>query len=583
MHSIIHIGASEGSRLAEWLKGDARRIVLVEPNPVLAERLRQAASGHSHVKVVEAAVAAEPGSCELLEYNLPQASGLHEPIELKRLFPGLKLLHRHPISTISPQQLMAEYGPAKGDVPVHLILHAPGEEHAILQALMENDQLSRVSELCVTSSTVPHQPDTPPVEQTLGALKDYGFELTEHDAKDPDWQTWTLRLSPLKRRMVTLQQTFNEQLAQQEGRETRLQQELKAAREALDASQKARAEAEKAVAEHQQVTTQAQQTAQQRDVSLREVEQQLEQEQAAHKATTAAWEESREQLQQRTRKTEKQQQELVALQEKNQQLESDTQAIKQQVDAATTENAKLQKMLDGASAQNKKLQAENLTLEEGLKNTNRSLKQAEESRQASETTQQLEKVKQALKEEQVAHQATSGSLEEKKHQFMRRKQQAEKLQADLENLKKEAVRLESENKKLKQKSQALEEAQKKAREHQEKGQKAHQETAKLLEDHKGWLNNRTKKNAELQGIIEQKTKELENLRSQMRNFEELKQKLKKAECKAAERQEQVTELAETNRKITCDSQKLNERMSGLEKELIKAETQMATIKTLMLD
>lgn len=239
MHTIIHIGAGEGSCLAEWLQGDARHIVLVEPNPVLAERLRQAASGHSHVNVVEAAVAAEPGPCELFEYNLPQASGLHEPTALKRLFPGLRLLQSHAVTAISPQQLMTEHGPAEDDAQAQLFLHAPGEEHAILQMLMEDDQLSRVAELSISASAAPCHSAVPPIEQTLQALKDYGFALLEHEASDPDWQCWTLHLNPLKRRLVNQQRAYDEHLLQAQERHdkdaealSRLDRQLRLAKEA---------------------------------------------------------------------------------------------------------------------------------------------------------------------------------------------------------------------------------------------------------------------------------------------------------------------------------------------------------------
>ncbi|WP_043488391.1 hypothetical protein [Halomonas halodenitrificans] len=191
MHTIIHIGAGEGSRLAEWLQADARRIVLVEPHPVLAERLRQAASDHSHVEVVEAAVAAASGSCELLEYNLPQASGLHEPTELKRLFPGLRLLQRHAVTATSARRLMAEHGPDEDEAPIHLELHAPGEGHAILQALMEDDQLSRVTQLCISAAVVSCHAAMPPIEHYLK------FGTEERRNPGPDFDTdWYLTSYP---------------------------------------------------------------------------------------------------------------------------------------------------------------------------------------------------------------------------------------------------------------------------------------------------------------------------------------------------------------------------------------------------
>lgn len=41
MHTILNIGAGQASELLEWLEAGAEHIVLVEPNPELAEQLRQ--------------------------------------------------------------------------------------------------------------------------------------------------------------------------------------------------------------------------------------------------------------------------------------------------------------------------------------------------------------------------------------------------------------------------------------------------------------------------------------------------------------------------------------------------------------
>jgi hypothetical protein len=75
---------------------------------------------------------------------------------------------------------------------------------------------------------------------------------------------------------------------------------------------------------------------------------------------------------------------------------------------------------------------------------------------------------------------------------------------------------------------------------------------------------------------------LEEEKEQRRLLEHFKAESKKFEKRAMERQEQVNELAERNRKLSRDNSRLNERQELLEKELTKAEAQINTINDLLL-
>lgn len=357
MHTIIHIGAGEGACLAEWLQGNAQRIVLVEPHPVLAERLRGAALGHSHVDVVEAAVAGKAGTGELLEYNLPQASGLHEPGELKKLFPGLRLLQRYPVTLVSPLWLFEEYCLEDKQAVIRLVLHAPGEEDAIIQALKQSDRLSRVSELRLSASTVPFRSDAPKIEQSLACLETYGFELVDHNTEDPDWQTWTLHLDPLKRELVHLQQALEAQRTEQQENEKKLRQRLqKAQAESSELKQKCadtakqhdeQAKARKAAeAKHAELDR--------AHTALQQTHGQLEQ---THDSLTSRFEETRQKLEQTHGWFLKRKQQAEAQAGQLQELEAER-------DTLAAENTQLKKRLDDLNRQLKaQQQGENTTQE----------------------------------------------------------------------------------------------------------------------------------------------------------------------------------------------------------------------------
>lgn len=249
MDVILHIGAGLGGQLEEWLASGAQRIVLFEPHPGLAKRLTSACERQPSVSVVPVAIAAEAGACSLEEYNLPEANSLRAPTALNQLFPGLKHINDYPVQAITPQQMMTEYGPAD-NASASLVIEAPGEAHAILQPLMENDLLDRFAELHVSMTVAPCYEGSVSAEQTLDALSDYGFDVVRHDDQDPDWPDWMLQRNPLKVELKKLQHRLSEaeqekaqagqysrqiekQLAEQQEERKTLEQEYKKQQQVL--------------------------------------------------------------------------------------------------------------------------------------------------------------------------------------------------------------------------------------------------------------------------------------------------------------------------------------------------------------
>lgn len=203
MHTVLHIGAGNASELPEFLNSGAEKIILVEPNPDLAKQLRQRTAQHPEVSVVEAAITSSSASNQLQEFNLPEACSLHPVTGLNSMFPGLKVNSTHTVETLSPEQFLSEHVPHVGQRAL-LAIQAPGEEHAILQALIKTDQLKQFSELHVNANPKPYYQGSVAAESTLQALIDYGYEITDENQQDPDWPCWKLVRNPLKDQLVTL-------------------------------------------------------------------------------------------------------------------------------------------------------------------------------------------------------------------------------------------------------------------------------------------------------------------------------------------------------------------------------------------
>ena len=233
MHTILHIGAGQASDLPELLKTGAENITLVEPNPELAEQLRQRTAKHPEVTVVEAAVTTNSANNQLQEFNLSEASSLHPATGLKTIFPGLKVNATHTVETLSPDQLLAKHGPQQGRKAL-LAIEVPGEEHALLKSLMNTDQLKGFSELRLNANPTPYFKGSVAAENTLQALVDYGYQVTDDNQLDPDWPSWQLARDPLKDQIDTLRSKNGELTAS-----------IKQLKEALQETQQQKAEAVK--------------------------------------------------------------------------------------------------------------------------------------------------------------------------------------------------------------------------------------------------------------------------------------------------------------------------------------------------
>lgn len=210
MHTILHVGAGQSKELPQLLDSGAEKIILVEPNPVLAEQLRLKTAEITQVTVVEAAITNSPANDQLHEYNLSEASSMYPATGLKTLFPGLKLSATHTVATVRPEQLLAEHGPQSGQLAL-LHIQVPGGEHALLQTLINTDQLKHFSDLRVNANPKPYYLGSVAAKETLEALVDYGYEITDENLQDPDWPSWHLTRNPLKDQISFLQ-AQNEQL-----------------------------------------------------------------------------------------------------------------------------------------------------------------------------------------------------------------------------------------------------------------------------------------------------------------------------------------------------------------------------------
>lgn len=305
MPMILHIGAGQASELPQWRKSDATRIVLVEPNPILAQQLRHKAADDATLTIVEAAVTPSSANTQLYEYNLPEANSLRPATGLKRLFPGLKTTATHSVATLTPTQLLADYGPAQGE-RAQLVLQTPGEEGAILKELIETGQLNQFQQLHLYANPEPYYQGSIAAKDILQQLTEAGFDITDVNQQDPDWPHWQLTRHPLKDQLISLQEetaTLKQQLEEARQQAKKAQQNEQKRQQQLEKQLAEQKQQEGELEEHKKWQQQLRKERDTLKQQLEDAHQQAEQNEkqhkdqlAEHKAQQEAQEKKRQQL-----------------------------------------------------------------------------------------------------------------------------------------------------------------------------------------------------------------------------------------------------------------------------------------------
>ncbi len=229
LNTIFHIGAGAGEELPLYLTSDAEHIVLVEPNPNLAETLRKRGSNDSRAQVLELAITDDPALTTLTEYNIPEADSLYRPTEVQKLYPGLRIAAHHDVETKSPQWLLQQH-PLIGDRNM-LVIQAPGAEMALVQAVLNNDQIDKFCTIDLTMPEKPYYQGSFGAGDVVPLISDRGYNIEKIQSQNPDWQRYILNRGPKAQKIIALQSELDSLTKKLQASEQKVQ-ELQAERSA---------------------------------------------------------------------------------------------------------------------------------------------------------------------------------------------------------------------------------------------------------------------------------------------------------------------------------------------------------------
>lgn len=397
LDTILHIGAGEGEELPTYLASNAKRIILVEPNPKLAKALRQESTQDERVQVLELAITDDTELNQLTEYNLPEAASLYRPTGLRDLYPGLRVIAEHPVTTWAPEKLLEEY-PLHGDQNL-LVVQAPGAELAILKPLTKAKQIDAVSHIWLSCPREAHYANSGRADDVLAELERAIYQIKAEHHSQSDWPQWHLVWNPVARKAQDLElekQALTEALENSKSSLDTVKFELSEARKQFDHEQQAR-QTQKQELSTRLEKVQAQQA---------ELEQQLNQ---AHESKKAVEQKSKDQDQ----KLEQQKQVNAELTQQRDQLGKQAEDLKTERDQARQQleitKAELKQAQDAKQQQQKtREQAEKCVedLAKKVKQLEQQLSEAQAGqKQINELKQRIEYLfdQQGLQLEQAAN------------------------------------------------------------------------------------------------------------------------------------------------------------------------------------
>ncbi|MDV2857243.1 hypothetical protein [Oceanimonas sp. CAM02] len=205
IHTLVHIGA--GNRLAEYRQLNCQKLVLIEPLPARAERLRRLTADMPNTEVWELAISSRGNNqpAILTEYNLADYSSLHLTNSLPLLYPGIRETNRHKVTTLTPAAMLERLQLPKNEQH-KLVVEAPGEEAAIIAALAQCKQLHYFTQLQMSLPTQPFFQISNSPAQLTEQLQQEGFSLNSQNNEDSDISIQEWRLNPLKPQVDSLNQ-----------------------------------------------------------------------------------------------------------------------------------------------------------------------------------------------------------------------------------------------------------------------------------------------------------------------------------------------------------------------------------------
>lgn len=230
--TVLQIGVGDGLAFDAIRATQARRTVLVEPNPDLLEGLELAADG-ARVRCVTAALSTEPGKVLLRQFNFAVLSGLSAPSKaMTAVFPGLTQIDLLEVEAVTLTVLLDVLA-AKAEEANLLVIETPEAATRVIGALLEADKATLFSDIVLRNPAEALFEGTTPIEALVARLSEAGFRVVDRDESDITLPRVHLHIDRVALQLRALEASA----AEARERAAQLEVDLKKARSGRDAAQ----------------------------------------------------------------------------------------------------------------------------------------------------------------------------------------------------------------------------------------------------------------------------------------------------------------------------------------------------------
>ncbi|MFT6076123.1 MAG: FkbM family methyltransferase [Yoonia sp.] len=191
----LQIGTGCGAHVPCYAQAGFSDIIIVQPNPEHSADLAAMAARYDQVQVINAALGKGDDKIPFNLLNFPEFSTLKDPEGLSALLPGIRVVDRVLVNTVSVADVCAILPAPNSDKTDVLIIDAPGSEVDIFDALFAEQNLERFGYLAVRCPRELYFEGALTGAGLVQHLAARDFVLLDCDSReDPDWPVYFFRL-----------------------------------------------------------------------------------------------------------------------------------------------------------------------------------------------------------------------------------------------------------------------------------------------------------------------------------------------------------------------------------------------------
>jgi len=183
--AVLHLGAGTCKEVDEYLRFKPEKMMLVEANPEIADRLQSRIGAIAGTELLASAVAAQEGEVVLRVLNDPRNTSLLRPATLLAYCPNLSETHQLAVPAVTLSQLLLRLAP---DVSVDnlLLLELQGAEFSVLSSASAAE-LQNFSWIAVRASLKALYEGGARLEEVDALLQRSGFRTVPHAQDEAAW------------------------------------------------------------------------------------------------------------------------------------------------------------------------------------------------------------------------------------------------------------------------------------------------------------------------------------------------------------------------------------------------------------